>query len=83
LGDDVNKGTGDYRRYIGLGFQLPGAILLGVLLGWWADGWFGTKPWLLIGGAALGMVAGFTSFILTVLKAEREAAEHGNGDEKS
>jgi len=32
-------------------------------LGWLADRWFGTAPWLLAGGLVLGSIAGFYQFI--------------------
>jgi F0F1-type ATP synthase assembly protein I len=32
-------------------------------LGWLADRYFGTAPWLLAGGLVLGSVAGFYQFI--------------------
>jgi len=32
-------------------------------LGWLADRWFGTAPWLLAAGLVLGAVAGFYQFI--------------------
>lgn len=28
------------------------------VLGWWADGWLGTTPWLLVAGVLLGFVCG-------------------------
>ena len=34
--------------------------------GSWADEQFGTKPWLMIGGLALGAGAGFYNFFRTV-----------------
>lgn len=68
-------GTRDYQRYAGLGLQLPATILLGFLAGHWADGRFGTTPWLTIAGSAVGMTVGFVSFITLVLKAERNERE--------
>jgi F0F1-type ATP synthase assembly protein I len=32
-------------------------------LGWLADRWFGTAPWLLAAGLVLGAVVGFCQFI--------------------
>jgi len=36
-------------------------------LGWWLDGRFGTKPWLLLAGLILGMIGGFVNFFRLVL----------------
>jgi ATP synthase protein I len=40
-------------------YSLIGAIILLGGLGYFADGWFGTSPWLLITGLLLGIVVGF------------------------
>ncbi len=57
---------------MGLGMQLPAWILIGFFAGYWADGRFGTSPWLLIAGASAGMTFGFISFFTTILKASHE-----------
>ena len=33
-------------RFLALGFQLAGSIVGGMVLGWYADQYFGTTPWL-------------------------------------
>ena len=70
MGPAGDGGSDDYRKYLGLGIQLPVPALLGALAGWWADGRFGTQPWLLIAGASLGTAAGFGVFLSVVLRAE-------------
>jgi ATP synthase protein I len=35
------------------------AIIVGALIGWQADAWLGTKPWLLVLFLGLGVAAGF------------------------
>ena len=45
------------------GLQFAGALLLFTLGGNWLDGKFGTKPWLLLTGIALGLVGGFISLL--------------------
>jgi len=35
------------------------SIIAGTLLGYFADRWLGTEPWLVIGGIVLGSYAGF------------------------
>ncbi|HEY8162548.1 MAG: AtpZ/AtpI family protein [Methylocystis sp.] len=39
--------------------EFAGAVLVGGLIGWKADEWLGTKPWLLIVLLGLGIAAGF------------------------
>ncbi len=49
----------DYWSYAQVGLELAGAVLAGFWGGWWLDGRFGTAPWLMLGGAAFGLAAGF------------------------
>jgi ATP synthase protein I len=44
-------------------FSLFTAVVAGLVAGWLADRWFGTSPWLLVGGIVLGAIAGFYQFI--------------------
>lgn len=44
---------------IAASYALIGAILLLGGLGYFADGWLGTEPWLLLVGLLLGIVVGF------------------------
>jgi ATP synthase protein I len=47
-------------------YSLIGAIVLLGGAGYFADGWFGTSPWLLIIGLLLGIVVGFYELIRVV-----------------
>ena len=54
-----------YRKagpYLDASWQLAGAVGLGTLLGWWLDKKLGTRPWLLVAGALLGIGLGFYLF---------------------
>ena len=42
----------------GMGLELAAGITVFTLVGWWLDKKWGTTPWLLITGAALGFVGG-------------------------
>lgn len=44
---------------MGASYTLIGAILLLGGVGYFADGWLGTEPWLLLAGLLLGIVVGF------------------------
>jgi hypothetical protein len=68
VGPAGDGGSDDYRRYLGLGIQLPIPALAGALLGWWLDGRLGTQPWLLVAGASVGTAAGFGIFLAAVLR---------------
>lgn len=41
------------------GGSFLGSILAGTLLGYFADQWLGTEPWLVITGVLLGAYSGF------------------------
>lgn len=47
----------------GVGLQFGLAIVIFALAGNWADGRFGTKPWLLVAGVALGFIGGTISLL--------------------
>ena len=53
----LGSAMGDAAPYLGLGIELMISMVFFVILGYFADGWLGTTPWLLIVGAVLGMVA--------------------------
>lgn len=53
--------------HVGLGFEIAVPVLLGVLAGERLDRWLGTKPWLLVAGALLGIAVGFYGFFRSVL----------------
>ncbi len=56
------------ERYTGASFALVAAVGLFSWLGYKLDQKFGHKvPWLLLVGAAVGMIGGFVSFFRTVL----------------
>ncbi len=52
--------------YLGLGLQLAAAVLIFFFIGWWVDGEYGTSPFGVIIGSALGITGGMIKFIRTV-----------------
>jgi ATP synthase protein I len=44
-----------------IGTELVVSTVVGAFLGYLADGWLGTRPWLMVFGVLLGAVAGFRS----------------------
>jgi len=58
-----------YRKaepYLSLGITFTVTILAFLFFGRWLDTKLGTSPWLLITGAALGMILGFVHMIATL-----------------
>ncbi len=58
----------------GMGTELAGGIIGMLLVGFLLDWWLGTKPWLTITGAALGLVGGGYNFLRRAFKENRDAA---------
>jgi F0F1-type ATP synthase assembly protein I len=42
-----------------MGFEIAVPVMLFTFLGYKADGWLGTEPWLVVVGALLGMALAF------------------------
>lgn len=61
--------AGQAGSMMGMGIQLIITILAFAALGWWLDGRFDTKPWLLLAGLVFGATGGMISFIRTALRA--------------
>lgn len=54
---DWRESFRDAGPYLGLGMQIAGSLGFFVAVGYFADRWLGTTPWLMIVGAGVGMVA--------------------------
>jgi ATP synthase protein I len=61
----------DAGPVIGAAYTLIGAIILLGLVGYFADKWLGTDPWLLIAGLLLGIVVGFYELAKVVWRRTR------------
>jgi ATP synthase protein I len=64
---------------LGIGVTFVASIGICLALGWWLDRALGTKPWLTLAGALLGIVTGFYLFFRTVASAE--GGDHGEWSE--
>lgn len=60
-----------------IAFEFTGSIAAGVIVGWFADGRFGTEPWLLIVGTVLGTAAGFTRMVQILRHVQRRMRDDG------
>lgn len=64
-----------YRKmgpYLNIGYFFVAAVGLMTFLGWYLDNKWGTRPWLTVAGALLGIGAGFYNFFKTVMGSEDE-----------
>lgn len=68
-----------FGPFLTLGIQLAVTVVVCFFLGRWLDSLWGTAPWLMIAGLALGITAGFIGFFRTAIAAgkeeDREAVE--------
>ena len=55
-----------------IGITLVLATVIGLVGGYYADRWLGTKPWLTLLGLGFGIAAGFVNLFRSVKRAERE-----------
>ena len=56
-----------------LGTELVAAVVVGTIIGFILDSWFGTKPWLIIVFFFLGSVAGILNIIRTAKRMQKES----------
>lgn len=79
----MSKGSST-RQGIGLAFrlgtELVAATLIGTLMGYAADYYFGTKPWGIVVGLFLGGAAGFLTVYRTAMSVQFDEEEN-NGDQ--
>ena len=76
------SGNGNLRRAVQAAAhvtELAIATVVGLFVGSRLDAWLGTSPWLLIGGALLGFVAGFLRLIQGITRL-LETDEHPPDD---
>ena len=55
-----------------LGTELIAAVIVGTIIGFILDNWFGTKPWLIILFFFLGAAAGMLNVIKVANKMQKE-----------
>lgn len=61
----------DLGFYSSLGFSVAFSIFIGLALGIYLDRKFGTTPWLMFGGLALGIAAAYRNIWLAVKKSRK------------
>ncbi|OUW74091.1 MAG: hypothetical protein CBD76_01180 [Pelagibacteraceae bacterium TMED216] len=55
-----------------LGTELVAAVIVGTIIGFILDGWFGTKPWLIIIFFFMGSIAGVLNVIRAAKKMQQQ-----------
>lgn len=71
-----------YLLAVDFGYMLLASILLLGFIGWWVDKRYGTTPWFMVAGGALGIAVGFNSLFrrLNLLEKGRKAAKKQGTD---
>ena|SRR2546421_5552646 len=54
-----------------IGLELGACVVIGTFFGRWLDGKWGTAPWLMIVGLALGFTAGIMAIVRGAKRADR------------
>ena len=84
MADDGRTPLAEAMRLAQSGSVLVAPMLGLGAVGYFLDGRFGTKPWLMVAGLLLGMAGGFVNFLQVVKGADRSGgpgrgAPPGNG----
>jgi ATP synthase protein I len=77
----ADKRFPDWVRHSGVGLELAGAVAGFSLIGYWIDRHYGTSPWGLVVGLALGIVGGLYNFVREAFQATREAQQEDRDGE--
>ena len=71
ISDNENKNSDKKTSLLGIAFkmstELVAAVLVGSIIGFIFDTWFGTKPWLILTFFFVGVIAG----VLNVVRSAR------------
>ena len=62
-GDSPGGEFRDYLRFSTIGIEMGVALAIGMLIGWYLDRLFGTRPWLIILFTLFGIAAGFRNLV--------------------
>ena len=76
LKENINNNNQNRAKFVGgafkLGTELLSAVLVGTIIGFILDGWFDTKPWLIIIFFFLGAAAGMLNVIRAANRMQKE-----------
>ena len=75
ISDNENKNSDKNTSLLGIAFkmstELVAAVLVGSIIGFIFDTWFGTKPWLILTFFFVGVVAGILNGIKSAKKMQK------------
>lgn len=73
---------GDWSQAGSLGFTFVASVLLFTWLGHQFDGWFHTKPWLMVAGVFVGAAMGFVSLVRPLFEDSHDRGEEDQGPDE-
>ncbi|MEE9392891.1 MAG: AtpZ/AtpI family protein [Planctomycetota bacterium] len=76
----TNRKETSFGAYAGVGVSFIAETGLFAGAGWWCDGFFGTRPWLLVVGMFVGLIAATYHLLKLVDGIEAKAARAGDRD---
>ena len=73
-GESVGNAYRKAGPYLDASWQLTGSVAVWVLVGFFLDKYLGTKPWLLVAGAVVGLGLGFYLFFRALMNIGKDKA---------
>lgn len=79
---DRKRKQPSWLRFSGVGFEFVGAIGGLAAIGYWIDASYGSKPWGLVIGAALGTIGGMYNLIRRTIGAFDPPTKPGGPEDR-
>ena len=76
------KGLQSALKHSAIGIEVGLSVVVGLLLGQFADEYFATSPWLTISGLLLGIVAAFRSLLRATRRMQTEFRDPPDSEEE-
>ena len=75
ISSKIEKNNNNKSSLLGIAFkmstELVAAVLVGTIIGFIFDNWFGTKPWLILTFFFVGVIAGVLNVIRSAKKMQK------------
>ena len=62
--------------WLAVGFEIAGAVVVGVLAGWWCDEHYGTTPYGVLMGTLIGSAAALQRLLASMRRLGGGSGEH-------
>ena len=68
---EKNQKTSNFGEAFKLSTELVAAVVVGTIIGFILDNWFGTKPWLILIFFFVGVIAGIMNVVKSAKKMQK------------